>query len=146
MNPQSVGTESPAAGSVLTFDTKGAIAYYSRAGWPVCGGGVGQAGGCAARRQGEGGWRALPGRWGNGGGALSPKAPELGAAGSEIQPYLGGAGGGNGRLGDRGPTGGGSGPDGPLAYRVAAQVAAVFRELLGILRGWELGSRGDGDL
>ena len=69
-----------------------------------------------------------------------------GAAGSEIQPYRKRAGGGNGRLGDRGPTGGGSGPDGPLAYRVAAQVAAVFKELLGILRGWELGSRGDADL
>ena len=84
----------------------------------------------------------LPGRWGREGGALSSKAPELGAAGSEIQPYRKRAGGGNGRLGDRGPTGGGSGPDGPLAYRVAAQVAAVFREPLGMLRDWECGLLG----
>jgi hypothetical protein len=90
--------------------------------------------------------RALPGRWGREGGALSPKAPRarcgrlgdpalpeacrgLGAAGSEI----------------------GGLPEvrralGMLAYRVAAQVAAVVRGWLGILRGWELGSLGDGDL
>ena len=136
----------PAAGSVPHIYTKGAIASYLRTSWPVCGGWVGQAGGCAARRQGMGMGAPLPGRGGREGGALSSKAPELGAAGSEIQPYRKRAGGGNGRLGDRGPTGGGSGPDGPLAYRVAAQVAAVFREPLGMLRDWESGSRGDGDL
>jgi hypothetical protein len=65
-----------AAGSVPHIYTKGATAYYSRAGWPVGGGGVGQAGGCAARRQGMGfGCAPLPGRWGDAGGALSPKAP-----------------------------------------------------------------------
>jgi hypothetical protein len=42
VNPQSVGTESPAAGSVPHIYTKGATAYYSRAGWPVCGGGLGR--------------------------------------------------------------------------------------------------------
>ena len=40
---------------------------------------------------------------------------------------------------------GGAGSGDP-AYRVAAQVAAVFREPLGMLRDWESGSRGDGDL
>jgi hypothetical protein len=62
------------------------------------------------------------GALGGEGGALSPKAPELGAAGSEIgalpeacrgwewparrsEPYRKRAGGGNGRLGDLGPTG-----------------------------------------
>ncbi len=40
------------------------------------GGGFGQASGCAARRQGMGiGCAPLPGRWGDAGGALSPKAP-----------------------------------------------------------------------
>jgi hypothetical protein len=87
----------------------------------------------------------LPGRWGREGGALSSKAPELGAVGSEIQPYRKRAGGGNGRLGDRSPTGNAPGSE-DSAYRVAAQVAAVFREPLGMLRDWESGSRGDGDL
>ena len=32
----------PAAGSVPHIYTKGATAYYSRAGWPVCGGGLGR--------------------------------------------------------------------------------------------------------
>jgi len=70
------GWRPPAKGSVLTFDTKGATAYYSQAGWSVGGGGFGQASGCAARRQGMGiGCAPLPGRWGDEGGALSPKAP-----------------------------------------------------------------------
>jgi hypothetical protein len=57
----------PAAGSVPHIYTKGATAYYSQAGWSVGGGGVGQAGGCAARRQGVGiGCAPLPGRWGEG--------------------------------------------------------------------------------
>ena len=97
----------PAVGSVLTIYTKGAIASYWRASWPLCGGGVGQAGGCAARRQGRG-WMCAPAGALGEGGALSLKAPrevwtertralpggapELGVAGSEIQPYLGGAG------------------------------------------------------
>jgi hypothetical protein len=70
----------PAAGSVPHIYTKGATAYYSRSGWPVCGGGVGQAGGCAARRHGKGvGCAPLSGRWGaKEGGALSPKAPREG--------------------------------------------------------------------
>jgi hypothetical protein len=42
----------------------------------VGGGGFGQASGCAARRQGMGiGCAPRPGRWGDEGGALSPKAP-----------------------------------------------------------------------
>ena len=138
MNPQSVGTESPAAGSVLTFDTKGAIAYYSRAGWPVCGGGGGQAGGCAARRQGEGDGHAPAGALGEGRWGAFFESAEEGAAGSEIQPYRKRAGGGNGRLGDRSPTGNAPGSE-DSAYRVAAQVAAVFRGWLGILRGSECG-------
>ena len=56
------------------------------------------------------------GRWG----AFSESAKE-GAAGSEIQPYLGGAGAGD------------------PACRSTAQVAAAFRGRLGILRGWECG-------
>ena len=82
----------------------------------------------------------LPGRGGRWGAFF--ESVEVGAAGSEIQPYRKRAWGGNGRLGDRGPTGGGSGPDGPLAYRVAAQVAAVFRGGLEILRGWMPGRLG----
>ena len=96
---------SPAAGSVPHIYTKGATAYYSRAGWPVCGGGVGQAGGCAARRQGMGEKGSAPAgalgerRWG----AFSESAKD-GAdredlfpagrwvAGSENQPYVGDAG------------------------------------------------------
>jgi len=79
----------PAAGSVPHIYTKCAIASYWRAGWPVCGGGVEQAGGCAARRQGDVGWMRAPvgalggGRWG----AFFESA-EGGVAGSEIQPYL----------------------------------------------------------
>ena len=69
----------PAAGSVPHIYTKGATASYWRASWPVRGGGFGQASGCAARRQGMGfGCAPLPGRWGDAGGALSPKAPREG--------------------------------------------------------------------
>jgi len=70
----------PAAGSVPHIYTKRATAYYSRSGWPVGGGGVGQAGGCAARRQGKG-LDARPCQGAGGakeGGALSPKAPREG--------------------------------------------------------------------
>jgi hypothetical protein len=57
----------PAAGSVPHIYTKGAIVSYWRASWPVRGGGFGQAGGWAARRQGMGIECApLPGRWGEG--------------------------------------------------------------------------------
>ena len=89
----------PAVGSVLTIYTKGAIASYWRASWPLCGGGVGQAGGCAARRQGKG-LDARPCRGAGGcrwGASKAPReawparrssptggAPGLGAAGSEI--------------------------------------------------------------
>jgi hypothetical protein len=76
------------------------------------------------------------GRWG----AFFESAEE-GAAGSEIQPYRKRAGGGNGRLGDLGPTGNAPGSE-DSAYRVAAQVAAVVRGWLGILRGWECGLLG----
>ncbi len=112
----------------------GQLAGVRGAGWvgrrlcrPPAGGGVGA---------------PLPGRWGRECGALSPKAPRKVRPARRSEPYRKRAGGGNGRLGDRGPTGGGSGPDGPLAYRVAAQVAAVFRGWLGILRDWGCGLLG----
>ena len=41
LTPYATRFRYPAAGSVPHIYTKGAIAYYSRAGWPVCGGGVG---------------------------------------------------------------------------------------------------------
>ena len=80
---------SPAAGSVPPIYTKGATASYFRAGWPVRGGGVGQAGGGVARRQGEGG-RARPCR--GAGGERRWGAFSESAAGT------------CGRLGDRSPT------------------------------------------
>ena len=99
----------PAAGSVPPIYTKGATVSYWRAGWPVCGGGVGQAGGCAARRQGKG-LDVRPCR-GAGGkvGRFLPKAPEW--VRSERTRSLPGGGrperaakaGKGGRLGDRGP-------------------------------------------
>ncbi len=64
----------------------------------------GQAGGCAARRQGVCVGAPLSGRWGKGGWGAFEESAEESAAGSEIQPYLGGAGVGCGRLGDRSPT------------------------------------------
>ena len=73
------GPSPPAAGSVPHIYTKSATVYYSWAGWLVCGRGVGQASGCTARRQGVGiGLAPLPGRRGDAGGALSPKAPREG--------------------------------------------------------------------
>jgi hypothetical protein len=53
------------------------------------GGWIGQAGGCAARRQGMGiGCAPLPGRWGDEGGALSPKAPRKVRLARRSESYL----------------------------------------------------------
>ena len=62
--------------------------------------------------------------------ALSPKAPSEGAAGSEIGALPDGR---RGRVWHRG-------------YGVTAQSAAELRAWLGILPGWESGSRGDANL
>ena len=106
-----------AAGSVPHIYTKGATAYYSRAGWSVGGGGVGQAGGCAARRQGVGiGCAPLPGRRGDAGGALSPKAPRKMRPAWISEPYQGSNG-----------------------VRRAGGSPRRIRGWLGILRGWECG-------
>jgi hypothetical protein len=83
------------------------------------GGWIGQAGGCAARRQGVGiGCAPLPGRWGKAGGALSPKAPREVRPAWISEPYRGNA------------------ESGDTADWVAAQVGAALRGRLGILRGW----------
>jgi hypothetical protein len=112
----------PPKGSVLTFDTKSAIATYWRPGWPLRGW-MDWAGRRLCRPPaGHGvGGAPLPGRF---------RRKRRGRCG---------------RLGDRSPTGNAPGSE-DSAYRVAAQVAAVFREPLGMLRDWESGSRGDGDL
>ena len=95
----------PAAGSVPHIYTKSATAYYLRAGWSVCGGGVGRPAVVPPAGRGSGLGAPLSGRWGREGGALSSKAPRkvrparrssptgsapgLGAAGSETQPDVG---------------------------------------------------------
>jgi hypothetical protein len=106
VNPQSVGTASPAAGSVPHIYTKGATAYYSRAGWSVCGGGVGRPAVVPPAGRGGGVGRAPAGALGEGRWGAFFESAEEGAAGSEIQPYLGGAGVGCGRLGDPALPGG----------------------------------------
>jgi hypothetical protein len=144
----------PAEGSVPHSYTKATTASDSRARWPVGGGRVGQAGGCAARRQGEGiGCAPLAWRWCDEGRALSLKAPRWSAARSESRPYRGSAVVGCGRLGDPAlpeERRGGvrparrSEPYREDGSRWAGGSPRRIRGRLGILRGWESGSRGDG--
>ena len=125
-------------GGVLTFDTKGAIATYWRPGWPLRGW-MDWAGRRLCRPPaGHGNGRAPAGALGKGGWGAFEESAEEGADREDSFPT------GRWRPGWAAKVGGAG--SGDPAYRVAAQVAAAFRGWLGILRGWESGSRGDGAL